>query len=320
MFWYVGNWYSDAWLCTKLQNLVHISLIAIENDTLLFPTFVWWRHANKLSLSISAHVVIFEWLCCIFLTNLMQISTSNLNTLGLIIYRNSIWWPPPSWICTFGEFRTFCTMMDFYLSSVPNLVQISVIVSEIDAILSRRSIDDVTRINFRFRFLRLRSLCCTGGITFCRVLAASVPSSQINNFHCKDDGRCDRRHFFLLFLSFVCLFVSYLHPSLSSCLPLSFPPSFPPSFLRSFVRSFLPSFFLSIYLCVCLCVCLSVCVSVCLSVCLSVYLSIYLSIFFSIMGRHTLPSYASAEACLTGWPNAQPRDGTTVVYSATSSG
>jgi len=29
--------------------------------------------------------------------------------------------------------------------------------------------------------------------------------------------------------------------------------------------------------------------------------------FFSLFGWHTLPSHASAEACLTDWPNAQPQ-------------
>jgi len=31
------------------------------------------------------------------------------------------------------------------------------------------------------------------------------------------------------------------------------------------------------------------------------------SFFLSSMRRHTPPSHASAEACLTGWPNAQPQ-------------
>ena len=31
------------------------------------------------------------------------------------------------------------------------------------------------------------------------------------------------------------------------------------------------------------------------------------SLFLSLLGWHTLPSHASAEACLTGWPNAQPQ-------------
>ena len=31
------------------------------------------------------------------------------------------------------------------------------------------------------------------------------------------------------------------------------------------------------------------------------------SLFLSPLGWHTLPSHASAEACLTGWPNMQPQ-------------
>ena len=34
--------------------------------------------------------------------------------------------------------------------------------------------------------------------------------------------------------------------------------------------------------------------------------------FLSYSWWHTLPSHASAEACLTGWPNAQPKGGTSV--------
>jgi len=29
--------------------------------------------------------------------------------------------------------------------------------------------------------------------------------------------------------------------------------------------------------------------------------------FFLLLGRHMLPSHASAKACLTGWPNVQPQ-------------
>ena len=86
---------------------------------------------------------------------------------------------------------------------------------------------------------------------------------------------------------------------------------------------------------------LRTCPSVCLSVCLSVaqmqklrnlelwswkfsslhsHDSYFITLVDSVchallssMGRHTLPSHASAEACLTGWPNVQPRDGTSVV-------
>ena len=33
----------------------------------------------------------------------------------------------------------------------------------------------------------------------------------------------------------------------------------------------------------------------------------HLSFFLSPLGWHTLPFHASTEACLTGWPNAQPQ-------------
>jgi len=55
---------------------------------------------------------------------------------------------PPSWI-----FRHSGVLIVWYLCSVPNLVQISVIATEIDALIFRPSFDDVTRINFRLRLL-----------------------------------------------------------------------------------------------------------------------------------------------------------------------
>ena len=33
----------------------------------------------------------------------------------------------------------------------------------------------------------------------------------------------------------------------------------------------------------------------------------FFSLFLSYSGWHTLPSHASAQACLTGWPNEQPQ-------------
>jgi len=50
------------------------------------------------------------------------------------IFRNSRWRPPPSWIFSLCEFCHFGVFIVYgYLCSVPNLVQISVIVTEIDA-------------------------------------------------------------------------------------------------------------------------------------------------------------------------------------------
>jgi len=39
----------------------------------------------------------------------------------------------------------------------------------------------------------------------------------------------------------------------------------------------------------------------------TVLLHVLIFSFLSYSGWHTLPSHASAEACLTGWPNAQPQ-------------
>jgi len=45
---------------------------------------------------------------------------------------NSRWWPLPSWIFSLYEFGHSGVLIVWYLCSVPNLVQISVIVTEID--------------------------------------------------------------------------------------------------------------------------------------------------------------------------------------------
>ena len=49
------------------------------------------------------------------------------------IFRNPRWRPPPSWIFSLCEFDHTSVLIMQYLCSVPNLVQISVIVTEIDA-------------------------------------------------------------------------------------------------------------------------------------------------------------------------------------------
>ena len=49
------------------------------------------------------------------------------------IFRNSRWRPPPSWIFSLCEFGYSGVLIVWHLCSVPNLVQISVIVSVIDA-------------------------------------------------------------------------------------------------------------------------------------------------------------------------------------------
>jgi len=69
------------------------------------------------------------------------------------IFQNQRWRPPPSWIFSLCEFDHASVLIVQYLCSVPHLVQISVIVTDIDAHMLKPSFDDVTRINFRFQIL-----------------------------------------------------------------------------------------------------------------------------------------------------------------------
>ena len=69
----------------------------------------------------------------------------------LTFFRNPRW-QPPSWIFSLCKFGHSGVLIGWYLCSVPNLVQIYVIVTEIDEIMLLTFID-VTRINFRFQFL-----------------------------------------------------------------------------------------------------------------------------------------------------------------------
>jgi len=58
-----------------------------------------------------------------------------------------------AWIVRLCEFGHSGVLVVWYLCSVQNVVQISVTVTEIDALSFSPSFDDVTRINFRFRLL-----------------------------------------------------------------------------------------------------------------------------------------------------------------------
>ena len=69
----------------------------------------------------------------------------------LTFFRNSRWRPSPSWIFSLYEFGHSSVLVVWYLCCVPNLVQISVIVTEIDAHMLQTFI--WWRINFRFQLL-----------------------------------------------------------------------------------------------------------------------------------------------------------------------
>jgi len=95
--------------------------------------------------------VISAWSWCIFSSNLKQIHLFNPELLTFSPY--SRWRPPPSWIFRLCSFDYSCVYIVWYLCSVPNLVQISTPANEINALMLQMFIDDVTRINFRFRHL-----------------------------------------------------------------------------------------------------------------------------------------------------------------------
>ena len=74
--------------------------------------------------------VILEWPWCIFPYNLVQdifIQSKVIDIFPKLKMR-----PPPSWIFSLCEFGHSGVLIVWYLCSVPNLVQISVIVTEID--------------------------------------------------------------------------------------------------------------------------------------------------------------------------------------------
>ena len=116
-----------CYLCS-VPNLVQKSVLVTEIDTHasdlnlmtsreLTSGFDFWSRGRRRGASF--HII---W-CKIYL------SSPKL----LTFFRNSIWRPPPSWIFTLCEFGHSGVLIGQHLCSVPNLVQISVIVTEIDA-------------------------------------------------------------------------------------------------------------------------------------------------------------------------------------------
>jgi len=105
------------------------------------------------------------------------------STKLLTFFRNSRWRPPPYWIFSLWEFGHSGVLIVWYLCYVPNLVQISVIVTEIDTYMLQTSFDDVTRINFRFRLLVTWSSPSRPGasshIIWCKISLSSPKSSVL---------------------------------------------------------------------------------------------------------------------------------------------
>jgi len=82
-------WICHITACTssRVPNLVQISVMVTEIDTLMLQIFIWWRHANWLPVSTFDHVVISAWLWCRYLYAVLSY---------WCIFRNSIWRPPSS--------------------------------------------------------------------------------------------------------------------------------------------------------------------------------------------------------------------------------
>jgi len=76
------------------------------------------------------HVVISASPCCIFPYNLIQYIFIQSKVIDIFPKFKR---PPPSWIFSLCEFGHSGVLVVWYLCSAPNLVQISVIVTEIDA-------------------------------------------------------------------------------------------------------------------------------------------------------------------------------------------
>jgi len=122
-----------------------------EIDALLFPTFIWWRHPNKLSVSTFGHVSSPHGRDMHLPT---KFGTNTSIQVGAIdIFRNPTWRSPPScifetWIWHSGTLIVWCLFDLCYYC----LVQISVMSLRSTHLCRRRSFD-VMWIDFRFRLL-----------------------------------------------------------------------------------------------------------------------------------------------------------------------
>jgi len=150
-------WHSGmliVWCLSFVPNLVQISVIVTEIDVLMLQTFnlmtsreltsgfdCWSRGYLRMAVS---HLS----------KNLVNKSISKLELLKF--YRNSRWRPPPSWIfkvCKIGTFRCVDSVVLELCTKFGSNICYGHWDRRTYAPDSRRSFDDVTRINFRFRLL-----------------------------------------------------------------------------------------------------------------------------------------------------------------------
>jgi len=132
-------------LCTKYGSNICYSY----RDRRIYASDFHLMTSRELtSVSTFGHVVISARLWCVF----HKICCGKiLSSPELLTFFWNSKWQQPSWIFRLCEFGHSGMLMAWYLCFVPNMVQISVIVTE--HLSFRPSFDDVTRINFRFRLL-----------------------------------------------------------------------------------------------------------------------------------------------------------------------
>ena len=148
-FWRVDSVVFE--LCTKYGSNICYSY----RDRRIYASDFHLMTSRELtSVSTFGHVVISARLWCVF----HKICCGKiLSSPELLTFFWNSKWQQPSWIFRLCEFGHSGMLMAWYLCFVPNMVQISVIVTE--HLSFRPSFDDVTRINFRFRLLSRGHLC-----------------------------------------------------------------------------------------------------------------------------------------------------------------
>jgi len=117
-----------VWYLCSVPNLVQISVIVTEIDAYNYASELCLMTSRELT---SGHVVISAWPWCIFPYNMMR--DIFIPTKVIDIFPKFKMAPPPSWIFSLCEFGHSSVLVVWYLCSAPNLVQISVIATEIDA-------------------------------------------------------------------------------------------------------------------------------------------------------------------------------------------
>ena len=119
-----------VWYLCSVPYLVQISVIVTEIDAHMLQTFIWWRHENLLPVSTFGHVVISASPWCIFPYNL--IPRIFIQSIVIDICLKLKMAAAAILDFQFCELGHSGVLIVWYLCSVPNLVQKSFVITEID--------------------------------------------------------------------------------------------------------------------------------------------------------------------------------------------